>query len=282
MSGPFDRVLLATESGEYDAGAQTLAFSIAKRRGVRLACMVPVLSNPEFEAVAPQLAAKAEAEAADKVDALSAAAQVAGVDVDTSVRHGPEPYVEIVDEARKRRAELIVIRRRGRRGLLANLLIGEMVGRVVSHAPCSVLIVPRAARPWSKRVLVGIDPRAPDPATLELAAAIAADGQLALRVLCVATHEAERDDAARVLSTSLQQARERVASADGEVRLGRAHQVLIDAAREAGADLIVIGRHGGQMLGRAWFGGTAQKVIGLADCPVLIQIDSAATTGTNG
>ena len=56
------------------------------------------------------------------------------------------------------------------------------------------------------------------------------------------------------------------------VRAGRVHQVLIDVAREQGCDLLVVGRHGGASLARAWIGGTAQKVIGLAECPVLVHV----------
>jgi nucleotide-binding universal stress UspA family protein len=65
------------------------------------------------------------------------------------------------------------------------------------------------------------------------------------------------------------------AEAAGAVRIGRAHQALIDAARERGADLIVVGRHGGAKVARAWIGGTAQKVVGLADGPVLVHVDMA-------
>jgi nucleotide-binding universal stress UspA family protein len=51
---------------------------------------------------------------------------------------------------------------------------------------------------------------------------------------------------------------------------------LIDAARQAGADLIVVGRRGSESLARAWIGGVAQKVIGLADCAVLVHVTPAA------
>ena len=99
--------------------------------------------------------------------------------LDLQARHGAEPYVEIVDEARERAADLIVIRRRGKRGLLANLLVGEMVFKVLAHAPCSVLVVPRGMPMWTRRVLVGIDPHAPDATLLAQAAALAAECALA-------------------------------------------------------------------------------------------------------
>ena len=63
-------------------------------------------------------------------------------------------------------------------------------------------------------------------------------------------------------------------SADGELRTGKPHQQLVDAARSCGADLLVVARHGGDNLSRAWLGGTAQKVIGLAECPVLVHVNN--------
>jgi len=145
-------LLLATEHTEFDRGAEALAFALAHRHAVPLPVVLPVASNPEFEAVAPELAARADAAAAARLEDLARAAAQVGVTLVPEVRHGPEPYAEIVAEARERQAELIVIRRRGRRGLLANLLIGEMVSKVVAHAPCIVLIAPREARLWRQGI----------------------------------------------------------------------------------------------------------------------------------
>jgi nucleotide-binding universal stress UspA family protein len=268
----FTRPLLATEHSEYDTGAEALAFALARRDGLPLAGVLPMVSNPEFEMVAPQLAAKADAEASAKRQSLDVLARAAGVQFDLRVRRGPEAYAEIVDEARERGADLIVIRRRGKRGLLANLLVGEMVSKVVAHAPCSVLITPRGALMWTRHVLVGIDPQAPDAALLAQAAALAGESGLPLRVLCVAANEAARAPAQQALSAALLQVRERGGNVDGEVRVGRPHQELIAAATACRADLLVVARHGGDTHARAWIGGTAQKVIGLADCPVLVHV----------
>src|SRR5512136_324887 len=131
MSHPFQRLLLATEHTEFDVGAEALAFALARRCALPLAAVLPVTSNPEFEAVAPELAERADVRAAARRGALLAEAQAQGVALDLNVRRGPEPFAEIVAEARARSADLLVIRRRGQRGLLANLLVGEMVSKVV-------------------------------------------------------------------------------------------------------------------------------------------------------
>lgn len=276
MAHVFNRLLLATEHSEFDTGAEALALALAQRCGLPLDCVLPLVSNPEFEMVAPQLAARADAEAAARRESLEALAQAQGVPFTLRVRRGQELFAEIVDEARERSADLIVIRRRGKRGLLANLLVGEMVSKVVSHAPCSLLIAPPGAQMWRRRVLVGLDPLLPDPGLVDLAAEVANDCGLPLQVLVVTPTEATRAAAQQALSVALAQVRQRCPQADGELRLGRAHEQLIAATSANGADLIVIGRHRRENLGRAWIGGVAQKVIGLADCPVLVHVSPPA------
>jgi nucleotide-binding universal stress UspA family protein len=280
MPNVYTHPLLATEHTAQDSGAESLAFGIARRCGMPLAAVLPIASNPEYEAMAPQVAARAEAQAGERLRALAADAASAGVALELRARRGPEPYAEIVGEASERGADLIVIRRRGQRGLLANVLVGEMVRNVVSHAPCSVLVAPRGAAMWSQRVLVAIDPQAGDLAPVETAAAIAAECALPLTIVCVSEPAA---DAMQRAETTLQRAwtaaRGHGVTVDATVRIGRPHEQIVAAARQGGADLIVIGRRGTETLARAWLGGVAQKVIGLADRPVLVAIPT--TKGAN-
>jgi nucleotide-binding universal stress UspA family protein len=281
MADVFKRLLLATEHSDQDAGAEALAFAMAQRCALPLGAVLPIVSNPEYEALAPQLAAHAEAQAGERLRSLTAAAQRAGVALDLQPRRGPEPYREIVDAARARGADLIVIRRRGKRGMLANLLVGEMVRNVVAHAPCSVLVVPRAARMWSRRVLAAMDPSTQDMTPVTTAAAIAADCGLPLSVLCVTEPAADAMQLAeRALQQAWSNARGMGISVDAVTRVGRPHEQIVAAAQQLGADLIVIGRHGDDSLAHAWLGGVAQKVIGLAEQPVLVCVPPASHTKT--
>ena len=49
-----------------------------------------------------------------------------------------------------------------------------------------------------------------------------------------------------------------------------AYKQIVAAAKEFGADLIVIGNHGRNALGRALMGNTAEKVVRFAPCPALV------------
>ncbi|EHR72117.1 universal stress protein UspA-like protein [Burkholderiales bacterium JOSHI_001] len=273
MAHPFNRLLLATEHSEYDDGAERVALAMAARCGLPLAVVLPLTSNPEFESVAPQLAAQAEAQAAVHLQALQAAARVAGVTLQSRVRRGPEPDQEIVAEARDGGSDLIVTRRRGKRGFFARLLVGEMVSRVVAHAPCSVLLVPRAGAMWSRAVLLALDPQAEAAQRglqTDTAVAVAAECGLPLQVVAVA--EVDEAAARAAVDAALAVARARDLPCQGSVRRGKVHEQIVAAADAAQADLIVMGRHSAALGGRAFLGGTAQKVIGLAERPVLVVI----------
>lgn len=272
MSATFSHLLLATEHSEFDVGAEALAFALARRCGLALAGVLPVVSNPEFETIAPQIAARSDAQASVKREQLDARARSEGVVLDLHTRHGAEPFAEIVQEGRDRAADLIIIRRRGRVGLLANLLLGELVSKVLAHAPCSVLVVPRDARMWSRKVLFGLNPHGPDDGALARAIAVAVECDLPLHIVSVIGNESERGETEQALETAVMRATALGCKARGECRLGKKHVELIAAAEASGADLLLVGRHGSDHLGRAWVGGVTQKVIGLASCPVLVHV----------
>lgn len=86
MSHVFTRLLLATEHTEFDAGAEGLAISLAKRCQLPLATVFPLISNPEYEALAPEIATRAEHDAAAKIAKIRASAEAQGVTIDLRVR----------------------------------------------------------------------------------------------------------------------------------------------------------------------------------------------------
>ncbi len=273
---PYQNLLLATEHTDFDSGAESLALALAQRSGRPLAVVLPILSNAEFEMLAPQLALKADAETAARIQALQAAARPLDVTLSPRVRRGANLAAEINAEARSAGTDLLVIRRRGKRGFLSRLLVGEMVSQVVAHTSCSVLIAPRAAMLWRTRVMVGVDPQAPDAACLAAAAAVAAHSQVPLLVVCVVADEAEQQAlAAAALAAALQQAQLLHADASGMVVVGRAAEALLATAAQRGADLLVVSRNRPGAGARARMGHITEAVTGQANGPVLVHIEAA-------
>ena len=271
MSQIFRRILLATERTEFDVGAERLALAMALRCGQPLAVVMPLTSNPEYEAVAPELAERGDRDAASRLAQFREQALAAGVEIDLTVRRGAEADREIVEEARERTADLIVIRRRGRRSFVAHLLVGEMVSKVLAHAPCSVLVVPRDAGMWSRRVLLAAEPGEQGRRLVSMATAVASECALPLSMVCVAGKAAaQRALAEAFVAEALRSAALAGVSADGEVLAGPPSAQILDSARRHAADLIVMGVRSSGRIGRALFGGVAQQVTGLSDCAVLL------------
>lgn len=265
----FHSLLLATEHGEFDTGAERIAFALARNCKRPLAVVLPLVSNPEYEALVPQIAAKAEQAAASKIQELQGQARSAGLTLNVRVRRGEEPYQEILEEAKSQQSSVIVIRRRGKRGFLANLLIGEMVSKVVAHSPCHVLIAPRQAVMWSRHILVAAQPNEHGQEIVRAAASVAQSCNSSLTVVTVVPAQALRGNAEEFMANSLREIQQEGLSVRGEIRVGHAYSEILACRESTDADLIVVGKSNHQ-IGRAHIGSVAQKIMGLAEFPVLV------------
>lgn len=77
------------------------------------------------------------------------------------------------------------------------------------------------------------------------------------------------------IEAALAAVEQRCPDCEGLVRAGDPPQQIVDTARELGADLIVMGRHGRRGLQRMLLGGVAEKVI--RTCPIPVLTVSAET-----
>jgi len=136
----FSRILLATDGSKFSEAATREAFGIAKGCSSTLYVLSVVEVNPEYQALAPQLVEKAEKEARAYLESIKSRAAQEGIACETIVHQGEEPYKYIVDEAAKRRVDMIVMGSHGRTGL-KRLLMGSVTARVIGHASCKVLVV---------------------------------------------------------------------------------------------------------------------------------------------
>lgn len=273
MTFPFSRLLLATEHTEFDTGSERVAFDLARRYRLPLHGVLPMVSNAEYESIAPEAVLRAEERVFALVTKLREEARTAGIEFDLRVRRGAEPYREIIAEAQELSADLVVIRRRGRQSILANLLVGEMVGKVATHAPCSALLVPRAGCVWTNRILAGVDGSRATVGVAETAARLAGDAGIPLELVSVAVHDTAdgRAGAAAAVAEAVAAARACGATVEGRAVAGRAAETIAELSLASDADLIVVGRGGPSAHGRRFrLGGNAHRIVGLAACPVLV------------
>jgi nucleotide-binding universal stress UspA family protein/uncharacterized membrane protein YfcA len=268
-TGRFERILLATDGSEYGAGAIRVAIELARRNQARLFIAGVAVYNPEYASTVPGI----EQAALDKArqDVAGAAALAADIDHEVVIAQADDPYRGIVEAAEEYRADVIVMGRRGRRGL-ARGLIGDATARVIGHAPCDVMVVPRGAQLGRNGVLVATDGSRYADAAAWAAGKLAHAFDLPLAVVS-AVLPSHNEQRRREAVAAVDRVKSGLSAPDlavsGVVAEGRPEQVIIDQARHSGADMIVVGTHGRTGLDRLLMGSIAERVIGFSDCPVL-------------
>lgn len=268
---PFQRILLATEHTEFDTGAERIAFAMAQRCGMPLRVVLPVVTNSVYEVEAPDLVLRDERAAADKVADLQARAAEMNIELDVHIRHGAEPYREIVAEAVETKTDLIVIRRRGKPGFLSKLLVGEMVSKVIHDAPCAVLMVPRKAEFWRHGVLAAVRHSETAESIAKHAATIAATCNLPLTLISVAEGRETQAETEQLNAQNVALAKTLSQRVTGRVAIGAPVDQTIAIAKETAADLIVIGRQRYHLLPLALGGqGVMHKIAGALDVTTLV------------
>jgi nucleotide-binding universal stress UspA family protein len=135
------KILLATDGSLHSEKALKEAVSLAKTCGTKLYVISVIEVNPEYAALAPQVIEKSEKEAMETLDAVKQCAAKEGIDVETVIHEGEEAWRFIIDEAKNKNIDMIVMGSHGRTGL-KRLLMGSVTARVIGHAHCKVLVVP--------------------------------------------------------------------------------------------------------------------------------------------
>lgn len=191
------------------------------------------------------------------------------------------PGTVLVDEADAWAADLIVVGSRGH-GPLETLLLGSVSAEVVDHAHCPVLVA-RHAR--AHRLLIAVDGSQSAARAVQTVAAWPLLHGLPTTVVAVAEPMATwpvalggafaptvaeigiegTDERRQQLQGEVDRAVDTLRRAgmivEGEVRTGDPTDQIVKAARDHGADLLVVGTRGLAALQRLLLGSVARKVL---------------------
>ena len=296
---PVRRILCPIDFSEVSAHALEQATVLARWHGAHLSVLhvrptvTPHPDMPSGGPWAPWLVAELE-ELRQRVTAGCREATAAGVEVETLATAG-EPVHEILACAERLPADLIVMGTHGVSGF-QHLVLGSVTEKALRKASCPVLTVPpRAHAPTTRftRLVCAVDFSDCSLKAVTFAASLAKESGAALELLHViewpwhesTTAEIDGVPAAqahavaeyrRYLETGAKERLDAVAAsampsgtATTSVRFGKPYVELLDAARQARADLIVLGVRGRGTLDLSFFGSTANHVVRSASCPVL-------------
>ncbi len=281
-------LLVCTDGSEYSAGAVREAIRLAKTTGASLTAISVIDFNPEFTALAPDLVDKMETDIRKHLDEVKKKAALESIEVQAFTLLSTAPYIGIAREAEKAGADLIIMGRRGKTGL-KRLLMGSVTKRVIGHAPCSVLVVPREARVECKKILCATDGSVYGDSAAAEAVMIAKRCRAELMFISVVHaettspldivhsqmhHNLIAENELRVAQSTMKLVKERAerekVACECMVLAGKSYEVIVGTAGERGADLIVIGSHGRTGVDRILMGSVAERVVGNAECAVLV------------
>ena len=268
----FEKILVATDGSSFSADAVKVAIAMCVKSGAHLYPFNMVLTNPEYEALAPELVEKASEDVRAHLESVVAEAGRQGVGATMMMRLGDRPDVEIVAAAEAINADLVVMGQQGRRGL-ARMMVGDATLRVIGSGTCSVLSVPVGAGMWHNRILLGTDgSRFADAAAISAAkiAHCCAAPITVVSALVPSHSEARQQEGREAVKRTTAQLKQDGLDVDGVASPGEADDVIIKLAKEKRADLIVVGTHGRTGFGKVLLGSVSERVIGKAKCAVLV------------
>jgi nucleotide-binding universal stress UspA family protein len=146
----FKHILLPTDGSKLSDRAVQRGIELAEAIRARVTAVHVI---PEFRMMADEsfvlpttidlkmrYEKESKARASKMLEKISARAKAAGVPYEGVVVIGETPYEQIIDTAKKRKCDLIMMASHGRRGISA-LLLGSETSKVLMHSKVPVLVV---------------------------------------------------------------------------------------------------------------------------------------------
>jgi nucleotide-binding universal stress UspA family protein len=140
------KVLVPIDGSKYSIEGVKVALDYAKTKGaeIHLMTVTPFVPGLDLEISAKAMDSLNESMKKRAEDMLSEAQKgliAAGVASRTTIASSISAANEILSIAEKEKSDLIIIGSRGLGGKATRFFMGSVASKVVTHAPCSVLVV---------------------------------------------------------------------------------------------------------------------------------------------
>ncbi len=272
MLGEAKTVVLATDGSVFNEGAVHEAILFCQTCKARLILLHVIGIDTELATYAHATAAEERNEAKEYMKKLEQEAADNDVECTTIIEESYQPDKSIVELARQHGADVIVMGRHGKKGL-TQLLVGNMTSKIIGHGFPRVLVVPHGSSISGEKMLLATDgSEYSEQATAEaLNMMLHCPLAKKLFVLSVASKDKQLAEAKARAEEVCARAKEMGVKADciPLSATGRPVEIITATAQENEVDLIFIGGHG-RGLSKLLMGHVAEKVIGRANCAVLV------------
>jgi nucleotide-binding universal stress UspA family protein len=297
-----NRILCPVDFSEFSEHALRHAAALARWYGAELRLLHVFPVPPPVDIIPPLATPRAPASLtpADRTHIDEQLQRMAervapGMSIATTVQDAPSVYREILFQAERWPADLVVLGTHGYSGF-ERLVLGSVTEKILRLAPCPVFVVPNAVVESPvpgdvqfDRILAAVDFSESSLAALRYAMSIAEEADARLKVLNAievppelqrrptsadydveavrAQAEAER---LRCLSALIPEDVRTYCTIETAVVEGKASREILRHAAADDVDLILMGVQGRGPLDLMIFGSNAHDVIRQAPCPVLI------------
>lgn len=271
LMGELKSILLATDRSEFSKGAIREAINFSRACGTRLGVLQVLEFNPEFEASGTSFVEAMEQTAQAHFNEIRELAAEDNVECDIIIRRSEQAYEAIIEEAAKRRADIIIMGRRGRTGL-TKLVLGSQTAKTIAYAQCKVLVVPKDNEIKGEGILLATDgSKYSESAELE-AINMAARCPFVKHFYAasVVSHKDKIPEAQAVLDKVKENAAKRGLTVETLPLVGEPYKAIVNATAESGSDIVIMGTHGRTGLSRLLMGSVAERVIALSGSSILV------------
>jgi nucleotide-binding universal stress UspA family protein len=278
-------ILVATDFGDEAAKALDVGVELAKKYGATITLLhvyeIPPYPYPAMP-VAVDFVTPIRDAAQKQLASAFEALKLRGVEARSELLYGP-PGSAILETAEHRKADLIVVGTHGRKGVMRALL-GSVAEKVVRLAQVPVLTVRGSTTAFSK-ILVPTDLSEHAERALSTATSLARVSGAKLHVVHVGPRvpyfgpplAAGRAFASELMVESRKEfdsymatVRARGIEATQTLSEGVAYVEINRAAKDVGADLIVMGTQGRTGIERVLLGSVAERVVRTSPIPVMV------------
>ena len=273
LLGQAKTLLLATDGSHFSDGAVQEAIFFGQACRAQVVVLHVVHTEAESIKAANSTVMQRQQEMAPHLDQIRKMARDSGVELEVVAVGSSSPEKTIVEQARLRQADVILMGRHGRTGRLS-LLVGSMTAKVIGLGFPRVLVVPKDFLITGAHVLLALDGSPNSRLAVQEALSLGRTCTTLQRltVLTVVKKDDEIPQAREMADEVCSQCRQeglRVVC-DSLVQVGNPTELIVQTARERQVDMILMGGRGKSFMAKMLMGRVTEKVIGQAHCAVLV------------
>ncbi len=271
--GEVETILLATDASSFSDGAVQEAIFFSQACSAKLIVLNVIEIKTEAAIAAHSGVALQRSESEKHLAGIEKMAKDNNTDCSIVVVESYQPDKTIIDEAWKYKADVIIMGRHGRRGLL-KLLVGSMTSRIIGYGFPKVLVVPKDFSITGEKLLIATDGSSFSRLAAREAVSLATHCSALEKLYVVSTAEKEEDlsKARKNVAVVLEEAKKHNIEHMCEVvaAVGKPGDIICHTARQNDVDMILIGGFGESKIIKKIMGHVTEDVISRAHCAVLV------------